>query len=305
MTEHPVWHESESFWEAFEGFVFPPEQIERAREQVEQVLELIDLDSGPDADADPDEDKQILDMPCGVGRHAIVLADCGFAVTGVDNTTPYLDTARERAAAAGIEGSIEFVERDMRAFDQEGKFDAAINLYTSFGYFDDRADDERVAWNFHDALKPGGALVMGIASKETLAGRFRKRTWEQRNGSYMLEEHAITEDWSRIENRWILVENVDDDTGDAEDASGGDSDSGDDDSGDGSDGDSDDGSTENGVRETDATVREFSVTHRLYSAFELAELLRGVGFGEVECYGDFEGGDFDENAEQLVIVARK
>lgn len=262
MNDRPAWHADPAFWNAFEPFVFPSEKVEQAREQVERLVDLLDLDPG----------SAVLDMPCGVGRHAIPLADRGFCVTAVDSTPSYLETARERAAAADV--MIEFVEQDMREFEREAAFDAACNLYTSFGYFDERADDERVARNFHTSLKPGGALVMSLASKETLAGRFRARAWEERDGTYMLEEHEIAEDWSRMENRWILVDR---------------------------DGDAGDGDGAN----ADTDVQEFEFSHRLYSAFELAELLRGVGFSEVDTYGDFEGSDFDEDAEQLVIVARE
>jgi SAM-dependent methyltransferase len=249
MNDGPDWHEDAAFWEAFEAFVFPPGKIDQATEQVDRLCEFLDLDAG----------SEVLDMPCGVGRHAVELADRGIGVTAVDSTAPFLETARKRADRRDV--AIEFVRADMREFEREESFDAACNLYTSFGYFDDRADDERTARNFYASLRPGGRLLMSLASKETLAGRFRKRTWDERDGAFMLEEHGITENWSRIENRWVLAD--------------------------------------------EGGIREFSVSHRLYSAFELTELLRDVGFDEVEAYGDFEGSDFDENAERLVVLAHK
>lgn len=45
----------------------------------------------------------------------------------------------------------------------------AINLFTSFGYFEDPAEDLRVAKNLHESLKPGGKLVMEMMGKEVLA----------------------------------------------------------------------------------------------------------------------------------------
>lgn len=249
MDERPAWHEDEEFWEAFRQFVFPPEKVEEAAEQVERLLALLDLEAGA----------AVLDLPCGVGRHAVEFADRGFRVTAVDATASYLETARERAREANVE--VEFVHEDMREFRRGESFDAAINLYTSFGYFEDRADDERVARNVYESLRPGGTLVVSLASKEVLAGKFRERTWNERDGAYVLEEHSIEDDWSWMENRWIVV--------------------------------------------ADGEAREFSVSHRLYSAFELSELLERVGFGDVTAYGDFEGSDYDEDAERLVVVARK
>lgn len=247
MTQ-PVWHEDADFWETVQSFVFPPEQIEKATGQIERLLSLLDLP--PDA--------HVADVPCGVGRHAVELAQRDFHVTAVDATAPYLARARDYAADEAVE--VEFVHEDMREFRRPESFDAILNLYTSFGYFEEREDDERTARNFYESLAAGGTLVMSLTSKETLPKKFEKRTWEERNGCYMLEEHDISDDWSWMENRWIIV---------------------------------------------DDSVKEFTVSHRLYSAFELSELLERVGFDAVSVYGDFEGSDYDENATQLVIVARK
>jgi SAM-dependent methyltransferase len=248
MDGTPPWHEDPAFWEAVEPHVFPPETIEKAPEQLDQVLALAGIDDG-----------RVLDMPCGVGRHAVELVDRGFEVTGVDATAPYLETARERAAEASVD--VEFVTADMREFRRPETFDLAVNLYTSFGYFEDRADDERAARNIYESLVPGGKLVMSLTSKEVLAGKFQERGWSEADGTYLLEEREVTDDWCWMENRWVLV--------------------------------------------ADGETREFSVSHRLYSAFELSELLRGVGFSAVEVYGDLDGRDFDEDAERLVVVAEK
>ena len=48
--------------------------------------------------------------------------------------------------------------------------DGAINYFTAFGYFDDPADDARVAGNLCDSLKPGGRLIVDVVGKEILAG---------------------------------------------------------------------------------------------------------------------------------------
>jgi hypothetical protein len=57
----------------------------------------------------------------------------------------YLDAATNQAAQQGL--SIEFVHADMRVFQRPDSFDGAINLFTSFGYFDDESDDLMVARN--------------------------------------------------------------------------------------------------------------------------------------------------------------
>ena len=181
MSDDP-WHEDPAFWETLEGLLFPPEKLDAAADELDALLSLADIDGG-----------RALDVPCGVGRHAVELAGRGFEVTGVDATNRYLETARGRAEAAGVDP--EFVEADMRAFARPEAFDLVLNVYTSFGYFEDRTDDRRTARNFHESLAEGGRLVMSLTSKEVLAGTFRKRTWSEQDGTYLLEEHEVRDDW--------------------------------------------------------------------------------------------------------------
>ncbi len=94
----------------------------------------------------------------------------------------------------------------MRNFCRPEAFDAAINLFTSFGYFEDPAEDRQVIANFFASLKPSGRLLMDMAGKEVLARVFRERDWqEEEDGTLFLEERRITRNWGWIENRWIAI----------------------------------------------------------------------------------------------------
>ncbi|HEY2601715.1 MAG TPA: class I SAM-dependent methyltransferase [Thermoleophilaceae bacterium] len=123
--------------------------------QVELIRGLLDLPSGC----------EVLDAPCGHGRIANRVAGGGWRVAGLDSSRLFLDLARERAAAAGV--SVEYVEGDLREMPFEGRFDAAINWFTSFGYFDDEGN-RRVLEGFRRALKPGGVLLLEQASRDFL-----------------------------------------------------------------------------------------------------------------------------------------
>ncbi|HEU4643759.1 MAG TPA: class I SAM-dependent methyltransferase, partial [Gemmatimonadaceae bacterium] len=85
---------------------------------------------------------RILDVPCGQGRHAHLLAENGFDVTGLDYSAYLLARAKER----GTGPSLRYVRGDMRRLPPRwtGRFDALVNLFTSFGFFLDPADDARV-----------------------------------------------------------------------------------------------------------------------------------------------------------------
>lgn len=100
----------------------------------------------------------VLDLGCGAGRYARVLAAAGLRVTGVDASAPLLDEARRRAA--GLPGAPTYVRADMRRLPFGRQFDAVVSLFTSFGYFDDPADDARVLAEVARVLRPGGRLLL-------------------------------------------------------------------------------------------------------------------------------------------------
>jgi SAM-dependent methyltransferase len=128
---------------------------ERSDSEVELMLRLLELPDGA----------EILDAPCGHGRIANRLAARGFRVTGLDNNAKFIELARSRAAEQGV--SVDYVEGDLRELPFEGRFDALINWFSSFGYFDDDTN-RRVLARFRRALKPGGVLLLEQASRELL-----------------------------------------------------------------------------------------------------------------------------------------
>lgn len=129
------------------------ELVYRNRDESEarQCINLIE-----DAVAPP-PGAAILDMGCGRGRHARVLARRGYNVTGVDLSVPSLEKARARAAEENL--AITFQHGDMRDPVCDACFDGVVNLFTAFGYFQDDADHARALRAMATALRPGGWLV--------------------------------------------------------------------------------------------------------------------------------------------------
>ncbi len=187
------WHDDDAFWETFDPWMFTPERIAAAPQEVDCLLERLVIEPGA----------RVLDLCCGPGRHSLELARRGFRVTGVDRTERYLERARQVAEEEGL--AIEFVQADMREFRRPASFDAATNLFTAFGYFADPAEDRRVVENLYASLCPGGKLLMDLMGKERLARIFRERDWHRIEGGYFLEERQLSQSWGWIDNRWILV----------------------------------------------------------------------------------------------------
>ncbi|MBS4021884.1 MAG: hypothetical protein KGZ79_05635 [Dethiobacter sp.] len=90
-------------------------------------------------------------------------------------------------------------------FRREKSFDAVINMFTSFGYFEDQKDDYKVASNVCQSLKPGGTFLLDLMSKEILARIFKERDWNRIDNTIILEERKLSRNWGWIDSRWTLL----------------------------------------------------------------------------------------------------
>jgi len=195
MLDINPWYEQDTFWETVEPIMFPQRRWSDAPAEVDKIIALLCLQPW----------MAVLDLCCGVGRHALEFARRGYQVIGVDRTQAYLDRARRQAGTEGLE--IDFVQEDMRSFCEPEAFDVIINLFTSFGYFEDPAQDRQVVMNIHRSLKTNGVLLMDLMGKEVLARIFQERSWHEQEGVLILEERRVSQAWSWIENRWIIIKN--------------------------------------------------------------------------------------------------
>jgi SAM-dependent methyltransferase len=190
---HENWFANDAFWEATYSFMFPETRFVAAAAQVSKIEALTGLSTG-----------DVLDLACGPGRFAVPLAQAGYVVTGVDRSPFLLQKARDLAAREGV--SVEWVEQDMREFRRPRAFDAILNLFTSFGYFDAAADNERVIENIYASLKPAGVFVLDHLGKEVLAARFQPTHSEAlSDGTLLIQRVSVIDDWSRIDGEWTVL----------------------------------------------------------------------------------------------------
>jgi SAM-dependent methyltransferase len=103
----------------------------------------------------PKTDARLLDIACGRGRHSIYLNKKGYDITGID-----LSIASIQYAKSFENNRLHFYVHDMRYLFYINYFDIALNLFTSFGYFETDYDHIKALKNFQKALKPGGLLVL-------------------------------------------------------------------------------------------------------------------------------------------------
>ncbi|MFN0031796.1 MAG: SAM-dependent methyltransferase [Flavobacteriales bacterium] len=97
----------------------------------------------------------LLDLGCGKGRHSLFLNSIGYRVTGVD-----LSKENIRHAQAFENESLRFEIQDMRELKLSQRFECILNLFTSFGYFSEDADNLRVLHEVKNHLTEGGVFVI-------------------------------------------------------------------------------------------------------------------------------------------------
>ena len=248
------WFENESFWKETYDFLFPEKLFMDTRDQIEKILQLVDV-----------RGSCVLDLCCGPGRFSILLAERGFAVTGVDRSPFLLDQAKmiEKSTDSPIDMiPVEWVLEDMRRFVRPSSYDLVLNMFTSFGYFEDKNEDLTVLENIFTSLKPGGTLLIDIMGKEILARIFQSSiSTVLDDGTVVVQRPEIFDNWSRIRNDWTII------------------------------------------RGSRATT--FTFQHNIYSGQELKDRMSDAGFESIKLYGDLNGDPYDISAKRLVITGIK
>ncbi|MFA6105409.1 MAG: class I SAM-dependent methyltransferase [Patescibacteria group bacterium] len=265
QTEQTEWWESDGGFfgdlykeadDSVEGHLNSPLNLQlRTTHEISGVAKLCGLNKGA----------KILDCPCGYGRHSLALAEAGFNVTGADINERFLKLDEDKRSEKKIE-NCRFIKNDMRHLKFRNEFDAVINMFYSFGFFDSDKENEEVARKFFEALKPGGKFLMHthvtvprLVSGELLNFQVRKLL----SGKELELKRRYNTTTKREDGEWTLI-------------------------------------TKDGKREE---LTPYSV--RLYTDKEFTDLCKGVGFKEVACYGDWDGSPYNDNSPQLITVATK
>jgi len=145
-------------------------------------------------------DAQLLDVPCGNGRHAIELARRGCRVTGLDQAEEFIAEARTAAPLP-----IQWVLGDMRQLEWVGQFDGAYCFGNSFGYLDGEEARQFLS-SLARALKPGGrfALETGMAAESILPTLVTNR-WFRLGDLFMLSQNQYHAMESRLDIEYTFL----------------------------------------------------------------------------------------------------
>lgn len=212
---------------------------------------------------------RVLDVPCGIGRHATRLAKMGFRTFGMDLSAAYVHRAREIAEREGVADRATYRVGDMRDLahavpPEEEPFDVAMNLWTSLGYYGEEAD-VAILQGYRDRVRPGGILVLFVVNRDYVVRHFDPQGWEEYGDLVDIEDRRLDLDASWMRNRWRFFRKKGDDL------------------------------------EGLATI---PVEHRIYSLHELRSLLERAGWKVDGTFGGYalDPPTFDT---QLLVVGRK
>ncbi|MDC1403674.1 class I SAM-dependent methyltransferase [Crocinitomicaceae bacterium] len=100
------------------------------------------------------EKSYVLDLACGKGRHSRTLEKLGMTVLGADLSKESIKSAKKKESK-----TLKFLVHDMREVIQGESFDCIFNLFTSFGYFENNEENEKVLKGISEMLRPNGLFV--------------------------------------------------------------------------------------------------------------------------------------------------
>ena len=188
------WFENPDFWLDYGPIMFDQSRWAEAPDVALAVRDMCKLQKGD----------SLLDAGCGPGRLSVEFALLGLQVTGVDLIPHNLTAAAETAADEGVQ--LNLVRADLRSFKSTKRFDAAVNLYTSFGYCATQEEDCAILSALYACLKPGGTFVLECVSRESALKYFTEGEWFERAGMTCLTQFSVVGAWEGLRSKWILID---------------------------------------------------------------------------------------------------
>lgn len=224
--------------------------------EADAILRMLSLERG----------MEVLDVGCGTGRHSVSLEQAGLRVTGIDLSMDLLRHGRSRLDRPNDL----FVRGDMRHLPFRAAFDAAVSLFTSFGYFDDPADDARVLHEIRGVLRQGGRFVLDFLNAPRVIRSLVPHSDVTRNGVRIIEHRSISPDGLRVEKTIRLEPG-----------------------------------SPRGADEPTAPAKVFRESVRLYDKEALVRLVSAAGFEVLDVFGSFAGEPHDDDTPRTIVTAQR
>ncbi len=176
--------------------IYPHRNENEAKKIVNFAMKALDMQPG----------QRVLDLACGYGRNSAVCAQQGLDVVGLDLSTELLSLALDKNKEN--DRSFPLVRGDMRDIPFENAFDIILSLFTSFGYFDNDAENEQVIRGIARALKPGGVFLFDYLNMMQALPNITSDT-QVRNNMTIIQERSFNEHTNRFEKKITVKDNGD------------------------------------------------------------------------------------------------
>ncbi len=142
----------------------------------------------------PKQGAKIFDLACGKGRHSVFLNKKGFDVIGVDLSEQSILHAQKEENE-----TLHFAVQDMRKPFEGQTFDVVVNLFTSFGYFEDDKEDVDVLKSVATVLKKDGVFVLDYLNAHKVVADLNPHAFIKR-------EEVTFEITKKIEKAFVVKE---------------------------------------------------------------------------------------------------
>lgn len=256
-TKRAVPKENKWYKDFFEKYYlsiyFKKEAFKNTQEEVKFIIKTLNLPKGA----------KILDLACGQGRHTIGLAKRGYEVIGLDLNNDLLNVAKKDAKKEKVK--LRLIQGDMRGKFFKNEFDAVINLFSSFGYFENEQENIKVLENINKSLKSNGKFLIDLLNKKWFLRKFHstKRTWFKIKNDYILEENYF----DKKMKAWIRNISI--------------------------------------ISSKNSKIKRTKTFMRLYDFSEIKDKLEKIGFKILRIYGDYQCKKFTSLSPRLIILAQK
>lgn len=144
---------------------------------------------------------KILDLCCGGGRHLLHLSAYCVELVGLDYSRDLLRIANDHLPA-----NVLLTRGDMRHLPFKAAFDAVVNFFTSFGYFEEDEENARVPRQMALALRPGGRFFMDYLNPVHVRANLVPESRREAGRLTVLEERWIDSARSRVNKRTRVLE---------------------------------------------------------------------------------------------------
>lgn len=211
---------------------------------------------------------KLLDLACGNGRHSVFFAERGYDVLGIDLSKFLIAEANKklRSDYRAFRKNLRFEIGDMRRIPQKSEFDLVVNLFSSFGYFDNDRENISVIKSISKSLKNGGYFFFDFLNSVHLRKHLQTFDIKKRNRKLIFQVREIT---GKYVKKSIAIVG---------------------------------GSSRPGYPE----LREYHEKIRLFTLQDFRLIFGSCGLKIIKLFGDYSGEPFNINSsERLIILAQK